>query len=109
MWQLSEFQMPNKWICIMENLDSMMRKHMKYCSILFSQNNVLGVELKIENVDFHLENNRRNHRTNGYDDDSLIVRRGQEFSITVNVNRAVDTDKEKVSLRFKTGQFILLI
>ena len=57
-----------------------------------------------------LEENGTNHRTSEYDvmekETSLVVRRGQEFTVVIIFNRPYDKTKDDVKLLFTTGMFI---
>ena len=62
-------------------------------------------QLKPEEVDFHVEQNRKAHRTEDYEHEQLIIRRGQEFEVTVKFNREYKPDSDVVVLQFVTGLF----
>jgi len=60
--------------------------------------------LKTETVDFHHQENRKAHRTDDYELQELIVRRGQEFEVTVTFNREYSPDDDVILLQFATGK-----
>ena len=62
-------------------------------------------QLKPEEVDFNVEQNRKAHRTEDYEHEQLIIRRGQEFEVTVKFNREYKPDSDVVVLQFVTGLF----
>lgn len=61
-------------------------------------------QLKPEEIDFHVEQNRKAHRTEDYEHEQLIIRRGQEFEVTVKFNREYKPDSDVVVLQFVTGR-----
>lgn len=62
-------------------------------------------QLKTEKVDFHLEENRASHHTDEYAMESLIVRRGQEFKVTLTFDRAFHDKKDKFALQLTFGAY----
>lgn len=66
-------------------------------------------DLTVENVDLNISTNSKEHHTNEYsiseEGRGLIVRRGQTFDITVEVNRDYDVKKDDVKLVFLAGIF----
>ena len=56
-------------------------------------------------MDFHVEQNRKAHRTEDYEHEQLIIRRGQEFEVTVKFNREYKPESDVVVLQFVTGLF----
>ena len=60
-------------------------------------------KLKIETVDFLKQENREAHRTDEYEIQQLIVRRGQAFDITVTFNRGYNPDNDVIVVQFVTG------
>ncbi|XP_042329320.1 protein-glutamine gamma-glutamyltransferase 4-like [Sceloporus undulatus] len=63
----------------------------------------IGYSLKAIGVDFLRKENTFLHHTNKYKNDSLIVRRGQEFQLKVSFTRDVK-DSDKIFLQFSTGE-----
>jgi hypothetical protein len=63
-------------------------------------------QLKPVEVDFHVEKNREEHHTDEYETESLIVRRGQVFNLTVTFDRPFDAKQDKIILQFVTGKTI---
>ncbi|XP_068700415.1 protein-glutamine gamma-glutamyltransferase K-like isoform X2 [Montipora foliosa] len=61
--------------------------------------------LKPKQVDFHLKENHKAHRTDEYDaaKTNLIIRRGQPFDITVTFSRQYKKDMDTIVLQFATG------
>ncbi|XP_061443189.1 protein-glutamine gamma-glutamyltransferase 4 [Rhineura floridana] len=62
-----------------------------------------GDPLKVVEIDFLREQNARLHRTNNYNNRSLIVRRGQEFQLKLTFSRELK-DNDKVTLQFSIGE-----
>ena len=54
-------------------------------------------------MDFHTEQNRKAHKTDEYEAENLIIRRGQAFDVTVTFNREFKADIDTVMLQFVTG------
>ena len=52
---------------------------------------------------FLKKRNRFLHHTKQYEITNLIVRRGQEFCITMKFNKPFDESKDKFKLLFETG------
>lgn len=67
----------------------------KYC--------LLASQLKPEEVDFHIKDNRLTHKTDDYEAEQLIIRRGQIFDVTVTFNREYIPDTDIVVLQFVIG------
>ncbi|XP_078055428.1 coagulation factor XIII A chain-like [Mustelus asterias] len=64
--------------------------------------------LEVWNVDMHSNPegvNKKRHHTELYDNDHLIVRRGQSFQITITFNRAYDAAKDKLWVEFLIGRY----
>ncbi|NWI53095.1 TGM4 glutamyltransferase, partial [Calyptomena viridis] len=59
--------------------------------------------LKATGVDFLKSQNTREHHTDGYNIENLVVRRGQPFQVKINLNREL-TAADKLSLRFSIGE-----
>ena len=60
-------------------------------------------QLKPEKVDFHKDQNREAHKTDDYYAANLIIRRGQEFDVTVTFNREYNPGTDEIVLQFVTG------
>ena len=60
-------------------------------------------QLKPLNVDFHKYENRIDHRTDDYESEELIIRRGQEFQVTVTFDRVYRPESDQIILQFATG------
>ena len=58
-------------------------------------------------VDFHIEENRTAHKTEKYEAEGLIIRRGQTFDVTVTFNRQYKPDTDTIVLQFVTGSVML--
>ena len=52
----------------------------------------------------HITDNRIEHHTDEYEHEGLIVRRGQQFTLTINLNRAYNDREDTVVLQFVTGE-----
>lgn len=48
--------------------------------------------------------NRREHHTDVYHGDELIIRRGQRFDIELELNRPFSADTDKLHLDMRTGR-----
>ena len=55
----------------------------------------------IHTVDYNLLQNRTAHRTNFYEDDSLIIRRGQSFTIVLRSNSDMNMENPGILACFK--------
>ncbi|KAJ8031443.1 Protein-glutamine gamma-glutamyltransferase K [Holothuria leucospilota] len=60
-------------------------------------------QLGVETVDFKTEENRKNHRTNSYEVNDLILRRGQDFKITLKFTRPFNKSEDVIGVEFRTG------
>lgn len=47
--------------------------------------------------------NRKEHHTDLYHGDELIIRRGQTFQVELELNRPFDADTDKLHMDLKTG------
>ena len=63
--------------------------------------------LKTETVDFHHQENRKAHKTDDYELQELIIRRGQVFDVTLTFNRDYNPDNDVIVIQFATGIFCL--
>ncbi|KAJ8303644.1 hypothetical protein KUTeg_020040 [Tegillarca granosa] len=70
---------------------------------LLSAEDKPGTSLKVSKVDLDLKPNRCAHHTRDYDQQDLILRRGQKFTLTVTFDREVKTDMDCIVLQFVTG------
>ncbi|XP_030799561.1 protein-glutamine gamma-glutamyltransferase 4 isoform X2 [Camarhynchus parvulus] len=59
--------------------------------------------LKVTGVDFLKSQNTRQHHTDGYNIQSLVVRRGQPFQVLVSLSRELRA-ADKLTLRFGIGE-----
>ncbi|KAK3724553.1 hypothetical protein QZH41_019598 [Actinostola sp. cb2023] len=64
---------------------------------------VADSQLHATSVDFHTEKNREAHHTCDYELNNLIVRRGQEFELSVTFDRPLDPKRDRLILQFITG------
>ena len=66
---------------------------------------ILESELTVKSHDLHLKSNNTAHHTDEYDlPDALIVRRGQQFTISLNFGRKFKKDTDSILLQFTTGR-----
>lgn len=54
-------------------------------------------------LNLHKQENRAAHRTDEYEIDQLILRRGQEFDVTVTFNRDYSPETDVITVQFVTG------
>ena len=54
-------------------------------------------------MDFHKYENRIEHRTDDYESEELIIRRGQEFQVTVTLDKVYRPEFDQIILQFATG------
>ena len=68
-------------------------------------NNLFSTATKLitKAINFHHEENREAHRTDDYEVQELIIRRGQTFDITVTFNREYNPQDDIVIVQFVTG------
>ncbi|XP_041376717.1 uncharacterized protein LOC121389177 [Gigantopelta aegis] len=75
----------------------------------------LSKELHVQKIDMHIQSNSDAHHTDEYEcteprdsdnpyDPELIVRRGQDFLLSIYLNRPYDVNKHDMALVFKTGE-----
>ena len=62
-----------------------------------------ATKLKTKAVDFHNQENRKAHRTDEYEIQELIIRRGQAFDVTVTFNRDYNPYDDVIVVQFVTG------
>lgn len=67
----------------------------KYCFLVF--------QLKLEEVDFYVKDNRFVYKMDDYEVEQLIIRRGQIFDVIVIFNREYIFDIDIVVLQFVIG------
>ena len=60
-------------------------------------------QLKPLNADLQKYENRMAHRTDDYESEELIIRRGQEFQVTVTFDRVYRPESDQIILQFATG------
>ncbi|KAJ7377337.1 hypothetical protein OS493_029696 [Desmophyllum pertusum] len=61
-------------------------------------------QLKAEQVTLHKKENRQAHKTDEYEIELLILRRGQAFDVTVTFNRDYNPDTDVITVQFVTGK-----
>ena len=68
-------------------------------------NNLFSTATKLitKAINFHHEENRKGHRTEDYEVQELIIRRGQTFDITVTFNREYNPQDDVIIVQFVTG------
>ncbi|KAK3592534.1 hypothetical protein CHS0354_039881 [Potamilus streckersoni] len=64
---------------------------------------VIGDALKVESINYHLEENRKSHHTDEYELESLIVRRGQGFTLSITFDRNINQEEDIIYVQFTTG------
>ena len=64
---------------------------------------VTGGQLGATQLGLQLKENRAAHHTDEYEQEELIVRRGQEFELTMTFDRAFNKEADSVFLQFTTG------
>ncbi|XP_060071611.1 protein-glutamine gamma-glutamyltransferase K-like [Ylistrum balloti] len=62
-----------------------------------------GSALKVISITNYLQENRRKHHTKEFDQEDLIVRRGQEFKLTIEFDREIDQAHDKVIFQVTYG------
>ena len=63
----------------------------------------IAEELKTSAIDLVISENRRAHRTDDYDFQQLIIRRGQVFDVTVTFNRDYRPADDVILVQLATG------
>lgn len=61
-------------------------------------------QLKPKSVDFYRCKNRQAHKTSDYEIPNLIIRRGQQFDISITFDRAFSCQDDELVLKFVTGR-----
>ncbi|KAL9985106.1 hypothetical protein ACROYT_G007472 [Oculina patagonica] len=61
-------------------------------------------QLKPVTVDLHKDENREAHKTDDYEIQELILRRGQVFDVTVTFNRDYNQEDDIIVVQFVTGK-----
>ena len=54
-------------------------------------------------VDLNLKANQKTHHTDEYDVAELILRRGQDFVMTIRLDQPFDAKRDILTLQFVTG------
>ena len=67
------------------------------------ENVSLAIDEKFADADWHRLDNTTEHRTNYYNNSTLILRRGQPFKFTARLNRPFDTSTDKIKLQLRFG------
>lgn len=62
----------------------------------------------IERVDTLTYPNRKQHNTYDYDQEDLILRRGQQFKIDLICDRDIDAENDAITIQYAYGIFHLL-
>ena len=65
---------------------------------------IADMALRADSIDLHVTDNRVEHHTDEYEHEDLIVRRGQQFRITIYFNRAYNDSQDTIVLQFVTGE-----
>lgn len=61
-------------------------------------------ELEAKLINFHIQENRKAHKTDEYEIEQLLLRRGQAFDVTVKFNRDYNPEIDVIALLFITGK-----
>lgn len=64
-------------------------------------------ELEATLINFHIQENRKAHKTDEYEIEQLILRRGQAFDLTIKFNREYQPDRDAFALLFITGKALI--
>ena len=75
--------------------------------LIIFNNSLAESKLTAKNVDFHNKENRKAHHTDDYEIQQLIVRRGQEFDVTLTFNRDYKPEDDVIVVQLATGIFTL--
>lgn len=68
----------------------------------------IGTALNVESVDLFKENNCKAHHTDEYEQDDLIVRRGQPFSLKMKFDRNINKNQDIIVIKFAYGMNVFL-
>ena len=60
--------------------------------------------LGIDNIDFHKVDNGKDHYTEEYEVEDLVIRRGQKFKVTINFERDIDLDDDLIVFQLAFGK-----
>ena len=63
----------------------------------------IASQLKPVTVDLHKDENREAHKTDDYEIQELILRRGQVFDVTLTFNRDYNPEDDIIVVQFVTG------
>ena len=63
----------------------------------------IDAALKATALDLNTEANRKEHHTNEYEQEELIVRRGQAFNVTITFSKDYNPDNHKVIVQLTYG------
>lgn len=55
-------------------------------------------------INFHIQENRKAHKTDEYEIEQLLLRRGQVFDVTVKFNREYKPERDVIALLFIIGK-----
>jgi len=55
-------------------------------------------------INFHIQENRKAHKTDEYEIEQLLLRRGQVFDVTVKFSREYKPERDVIALLFITGK-----
>lgn len=66
-------------------------------------------QLKPKSVDFLRGKNRQAHRTSDYEIPNLIIRRGQQFDVSITFDRTFSCQDDGLVLKFVTGLSFFLV
>ena len=66
---------------------------------------VTGQQLKTVDCDWMGSVNRDAHHTSNYETDTLVLRRGQTFSLTMKLKRKVNKEHDKITLELRQGWY----
>ena len=64
----------------------------------------IGTSLKVKSIDLQKEKNRELHHTADFEQDELIIRRGQVFSLTITFDRNPNDEEDLIALLITTGR-----
>ena len=64
---------------------------------------IIGTALKVKSIDLLKEKNRELHHTSDFEQDDLVIRRGQAFSVALNFDRNPHVEEDIITLLITTG------